>query len=171
MITSTEILGGQRRGILHSTTAAICFVLIAGLAAAQSDQRSNDYADDVTLPDIARYDSLPTRFFLRSEFQTSPRDRVLPEEFLKLFLEVLNGEYDNELKSKAIVSLERVAREQLADHEAFLPAVRRHLAETGNLEHRRGCVKVLLAANSDADADTLAKLCTPANLSHLSSAC
>ncbi|MEQ9409549.1 MAG: hypothetical protein RIK87_17570 [Fuerstiella sp.] len=126
-----------------------------------SQDRPNYYEDELNIAPVARFDDLPLRLFLRPEFQPAARETYLSEEQLQTFITALEGDYDTELYFLAARSLERVAREQLADTELFAPALRARLEATTQLQVRRACALALAEAGQPDDAALLARFCQP----------
>jgi HEAT repeat protein len=123
-----------------------------------------DYEGELSIPAVARYGRLPQRLFLRPEFDLPTADTYFPDKYLPRFLQIMRDDYDNELKYDVARSLERIILEELAPADNILPVVRTVLDETDDLNVRRACAMVLLAADSKEDADRLAEICRAGDL-------
>jgi len=134
-----------------------------GLPMAAADEPNHDYTGPLELPEIARYHSLPTRLFLRSEFQDDEFTEILPPKFVEVFTRVLDGNYDNGLHCDAAQSLERVAKKGLADKQVYLPALRNRLHNSDSRIVLSACALALIAADDHESAESLAALCRPDN--------
>ena len=143
--------------IIFVTATLAC---IANNCPAQSDDRENYYDGELILPEVVRFEKLPIRLFLRSEFQQEKKNTFLPKKYVDLFVRILSGDYDNELHHQAAVSLGRVARENLAEPESFIPSLRQRLKATEDINVRRACAVGLAEANATDDAGLLAEYCT-----------
>lgn len=146
--------------MLNSRIVLTCLLLLTGSACA--DDWAADFQGDVKVDAVSRYYRLQTRLFELPEFQRTEYPRYMPESFLKFFVRVLDGDdYDNELHWEAADALERVAREELADPETFLPSLRNRLTQTESKVVKRICARALVAADDRESAAALSKLCQP----------
>ncbi len=127
----------------------------------RGDESEIYFEGDLKIADVARFNDLPTRFYLRPEFQVPVADTFLQDEFLDLFVRILDGDYDDELYVQAARSLERVSRERLASTERFADVLRKRLKDSDDRDVRRTCAMALAAAESKQDAELLASLCQP----------
>lgn len=138
--------------LVAATTFALC---------QPASAQTLDLPDEFTLADIARYNNLPMRYFLRPEFQQLQLEWYFDDRFRDTFVKVLHDDLPNELHEKAARSLERVATEKLSDPATFVAALRHRLTTTTSREVRRACAAALVAADSREDAALLADWCRP----------
>lgn len=124
---------------------------------------SQDYDGPLELPEVARYQSLPTRLFMRPEFQEVEVAEVLSSEYVEVFVRVLDGDYDSGLHRDAAQSLERVARENLADKASYVSSLRSRLKTADSRMVQSACALALVAADDKESAEALAALCRPDN--------
>lgn len=139
-----------------------CVLLLAALNVSSSvcgDDIASDFRGQLIIADVARYDDLPTRMYLLPEFQEPAQSIVLSDDFVPLFVRVLNGDYENELHRDAARSLERVALEKLGDPELFRASLRHRLENTSDASVIDACVMALLAVDDSSAADLLATFC------------
>lgn len=141
----------------------VLLLILFACSTVRADDIFLHFQDKLTIADIARFDDLPTRLYLRSEFAPVPTKRYLPDEFVQLFIRILDGDYERELHIDAARSLERVALEKLADPAPFRKSLTSRLKQTESLLVIRACAMALVAADARDDAELLAELCQPDN--------
>lgn len=147
---------------LNNTLRTILLSVVAtSVACAQQAEDDVYHQGDVVLEEIPRYNDLPTRFLLRPEFALPVDEPYFDDRFLEFFVRILKEDHDDELHYQAASSLERVAREKLAEPEKFVAVLRDQVQNNANPDIRRICAMALVAADSTDDADDLAALCRP----------
>ena len=148
----------------HKTFLLVVLLLSFGVTTyVAADEDNQDYAGPLELPEIARYHSLPTRLFMRPEFQEVKVAEILPVEFVEVFARVLDGDYDTGLHRDAAQSLERVSRENLGKKDLYLPSLRGRLKTSESRIVLSACALALVAADDRESAEALATLCRPDN--------
>ncbi len=141
---------------------SIIAVLVASFGVfAHADETTRAFEGEFKIADVPRFDDLPTRFYLRPEFQIPEPKKLLQKDFVDLFVRVVDGDYDEEISVQAARSLQRVAREKLADPEMFSDALRTRLQKSTSRNVRRSCAMALAEVGDQNDADLLAELCLP----------
>jgi len=150
-----------------ATIRHIQYVLLLAAMSVSSivcgDDIAADFRGELVVADVARFDDLPKRMYLLPEFKEPILPIKLPDDFVPLFIRVLNGDYENELHRDAARSLERVALEKLGDPELFRESLRNRLKDTSDRAVISACVMALVAADDSSSADLLATFCGPQN--------
>lgn len=130
-------------------------------SSAQAEDWTADHSKELVLPSVVRYDRLPTRLLMLDVFDRVDYPEFMPDTFLNFFVRVLDGDFDNELHWEAADALHRIAREQLAEPDRILPALRNRLQNTDSMLVKRVCAQALVAADDRSSAEALSQLCGP----------
>lgn len=109
----------------------------------------------VTLPEIARYRSLPWRMNLEPGFPPVVSPRELDADLIPLFIRVLEEPGDPEVLYHAAQSLARIAGSEGRDISAALPVLRQKLTEPADSRTHHACAVALVAADDRAAASIL----------------
>lgn len=165
VMSATEIMIRLRVPVMPLLTGLLfAAVHSAATCVAQPAGSTMYYEGRLSIPAVARFRQLPLRLFLRSEFDLPTADRYFPEEYLPRFLQIMQGDFDNELKYHVARALERIVRERLTSIDAILPVVRTTLQQSDDLNVRRACAMVLTAADTQEHAAVLSELCRAGDL-------
>lgn len=142
----------------------LCLVcLVQSGVADESRPDAQDHVGPLELPDIVRYEQLPTRLLLRQEFARAEVTEIVPESYVQFFTRLLDGDYDNELHRDVAQCLERVGRLKLAKPETYVDSLKSRLKTSDSRIVTRACAIALAAANHPESAEDLARFCQPDN--------
>ena len=132
-------------------------------SSAQPPDESLIFHQDLELPEIVRYRSLPQRMFFDPDLEPPQPIRYIPEDLIEFLGRMVQGPYDSSVHIDAVRSLQHIYDEDLGDVTPILPAVRNLLVTTKKHDVRRACAVFLCRVNDEQAFADVARLCLPDN--------
>ncbi len=146
--------------------AALAVVVIVTVCSAPcdstfADNETTDFNGQFELTDIVRFSELPRRMYLEPRISVPPNAPYVPDEVLQLLERLLLSGPDNEIRTQAIRSIERIQTADLADVSHLVQALRKQLNESDNIHVSQACASALAAMGHAESAPEVARLCLP----------